>query len=84
MHTLALRVANIGIGEHSAVLRGRFRASLGWFGLGIDVRANSDDAHVVSCASCASSAVAAVVEPTDEAWLAARAAVGVPRGNRDA
>lgn len=81
MRTLALRVANIGIGEHSAVLRGRFRASLGWFGLGIDVRANSDDAHVVSCASCA---VAAVVEPTDEAWLAARAAVGVPRGNGDA
>ncbi|WP_274521920.1 hypothetical protein [Burkholderia pyrrocinia] len=31
-----------------------------------------------------SSAVIVVVEPTDETWIAARAAVRVLRGNRDA
>lgn len=81
MRTFALFVVNAGVGEHSAVLRGRIRASLGWLGSESDARANADDAHVVSFAS---SAVTVVVAPTNEASSDARAATGVPRGNRDA
>ncbi|MCR4466814.1 MULTISPECIES: acetate/propionate family kinase [unclassified Burkholderia] len=78
---LDMLVFTAGIGEHSAVLRERICASLGWLGIALDARANADHAHVVSCAS---SAVAVVVEPTNEAWVAARAAVRVLRANRDA
>ncbi|RQS63278.1 acetate/propionate family kinase [Burkholderia sp. Bp8984] len=78
---LDMLVFTAGIGEHSAVLRERICASLGWLGIVLDARANADHAHVVSCAS---SAVAVVVEPTNEAWVAARAAVRVLRANRDA
>ncbi|TGN94252.1 acetate/propionate family kinase [Burkholderia sp. USMB20] len=78
---LDMLVFTAGIGEHSAVLRERICASLGWLGIALDARANADHAHVVSCAS---SAVTVVVEPTNEAWVAARAAVRVLRANRDA
>ncbi|RQS46213.1 acetate/propionate family kinase [Burkholderia sp. Bp8990] len=78
---LDMLVFTAGIGEHSAVLRERICASLGWLGIVLDARANADHAHVVSCAS---SAVTVVVEPTNEAWVAARAAVRVLRANRDA
>ncbi|MCA8276216.1 acetate/propionate family kinase [Burkholderia sp. AU30280] len=78
---LDMLVFTAGIGEHSAVLRERICASLGWLGVDIDARANADHAQVVSSAS---SAVTVVVEPTNEAWIAARAAIGVLRGNRDA
>ncbi|KUY71408.1 acetate/propionate family kinase [Burkholderia sp. RF4-BP95] len=77
---LDMLVFTAGIGEHSAELRARICASLGWLGVALDARANAAHAHVVSCAS---SAVAVVVEPTNEAWVAARAAVRVLRGNRD-
>ncbi|AOR73156.1 acetate kinase [Burkholderia stabilis] len=78
---LDMLVFTAGIGEHSAVLRERICASLGWLGIEIDARANAANAHVVSSAS---SAVMVVVEPANEAWIAARAAVRVLRGNRDA
>ncbi|WP_321820174.1 MULTISPECIES: acetate/propionate family kinase [unclassified Burkholderia] len=78
---LDMLVFTAGIGEHSAVLRERICASLGWLGIALDARANADHAHVVSCAA---SAVAVVVEPTNEAWVAARAAVRVLRAHRDA
>ncbi|MCW3503875.1 acetate/propionate family kinase [Burkholderia cenocepacia] len=78
---LDMLVFTAGIGEHSAPLRERICASLGWLGIELDTRANVDNAHVVSSAS---SAVTVVVEPTNEAWIAARAAVRVLRGNRDA
>ncbi|WP_175951905.1 acetate/propionate family kinase [Burkholderia sp. BCC0405] len=78
---LDMLVFTAGIGEHSAVLRERICASLGWLGIDIDARANADHAQVVSSAS---SAVTVVVEPTNEAWIAACAAIGVLRGNRDA
>ncbi|RQR86695.1 MULTISPECIES: acetate/propionate family kinase [unclassified Burkholderia] len=78
---LDMLVFTAGIGEHSAVLRERICASLGWLGIALDARANADHAHVVSCAS---SAVTVVVEPTNEAWIAARAAVRVLRAHRDA
>ncbi|CAG9243017.1 Acetate kinase [Burkholderia diffusa] len=77
---LDMLVFTAGIGEHSAELRARICASLGWLGVALDARANAAHAHVVSCAS---SAVTVVVEPTNEAWVAARAAVRVLRGNRD-
>ena len=77
---LDMLVFTAGIGEHSAELRERICASLGWLGIALDARANAAHAHVVSSAS---SAVTVVVEPTNEAWIAARAAVRVLRGNRD-
>ncbi|KUY90276.1 MULTISPECIES: acetate/propionate family kinase [unclassified Burkholderia] len=77
---LDMLVFTAGIGEHSAELRARICAALGWLGVALDARANAAHAHVVSCAS---SAVTVVVEPTNEAWVAARAAVRVLRGNRD-
>ncbi|WP_205171510.1 acetate/propionate family kinase, partial [Burkholderia sp. LMG 13014] len=78
---LDMLVFTAGIGEHSAVLRERICAALGWLGIAIDPQANADHAQVVSSAS---SAVTVVVEPTNEAWIAARAAVRVLRANRDA
>ncbi|MBY4724193.1 MULTISPECIES: acetate/propionate family kinase [Burkholderia] len=78
---LDMLVFTAGIGEHSAVLRERICAALGWLGIDIDAGANADHARVVSSAS---SAVTVVVEPANEAWIAARAAVGVLRANRDA
>ncbi|MBY8604722.1 acetate/propionate family kinase [Burkholderia arboris] len=78
---LDMLVFTAGIGEHSAVLRERICASLGWLGIDIDAHANADHAQVVSSAS---SAVTVVVEPTNEAWIAARAAVRVLRGDGDA
>ncbi|CAM2175927.1 acetate/propionate family kinase [Burkholderia sp. AU19243] len=75
---LDMLVFTAGIGEHSAPLRERICAALGWLGIELDARANAAHAHVVSSAS---SAVAVVVEPTNEAWIAARAAVRVLRGN---
>ncbi|CAB3758373.1 acetate kinase [Burkholderia puraquae] len=78
---LDMLVFTAGIGEHSAVLRERICAALAWLGIEMDAHANADHAQVVSSAS---SAIAVVVEPTNEAWIAARAAVGVLRANRDA
>ncbi|MBY4866518.1 acetate/propionate family kinase [Burkholderia sp. Bp9017] len=77
---LDMLVFTAGIGEHSAPLRERICASLGWLGIELDPCANAAHAHVVSSAS---SAVTVVVEPANEAWVAARAAVRVLRGNRD-
>ncbi|WP_322025535.1 acetate/propionate family kinase [Burkholderia sp. BCC1977] len=78
---LDMLVFTAGIGEHSAELRERICTSLGWLGIALDARANAAHAHVVSSPS---SAVTVVVEPTNEAWIAARAAVRVLHGNRDA
>ncbi|AOJ76450.1 acetate/propionate family kinase [Burkholderia ubonensis] len=77
---LDMLVFTAGIGEHSSVLRERICAAFGWLGVELDTRANAAHAHVVSAAA---SAVTVVVEPTNEAWVAARAAVRVLRGNRD-
>lgn len=71
-----------GVGEHSAVLRGRICDALGWLGLEIDEDANRADASTISRAN---SRVRVVVEPTNEEWIAAAHAVlalrgGVPTG----
>ncbi|KVT41267.1 acetate/propionate family kinase [Burkholderia ubonensis] len=69
---LDMLVFTAGIGEHSAILRERICASLGWLGVEIDASANEMHEHVVSRPS---SAVTIVVEPTNEAWIAARGAI---------
>ncbi|WP_330728717.1 acetate/propionate family kinase [Burkholderia multivorans] len=78
---LDMLVFTAGIGEHSAVLRERICTSLAWLGIDVDAAANADDAHVVSSAS---SAVTVVVEPANEAWIAARAALRLLRGQSGA
>jgi acetate kinase len=61
-----------GIGEHNAVIRARVCAGLGFLGVVIDPAANAADAPVISSAS---SKLMVVVEPTNEEWVAATAAL---------
>jgi len=61
-----------GVGENSAVLRGRICGALGWLGLDIDEDANRANAATISGAN---SRVRVVVEPTNEEWIAAAHAV---------
>jgi acetate kinase len=63
-----------GIGEHSAVLRGRICAAFGWLGLELDGKANGANASTISSAR---SRVLVAVEPTNEEWIAAAHAVGL-------
>ncbi|HUL95028.1 MAG TPA: acetate/propionate family kinase [Usitatibacter sp.] len=63
-----------GIGEHSAELRARVCAALGWLGVEIDAAANARSAPVISTPS---SRVLVAVEPTDEEWIAASHAAAV-------
>jgi len=63
-----------GIGEHSAVLRERICAALGWLGLELDPKANRANAPAISGAR---SRVLVAVEPTNEEWIAASHAVGL-------
>lgn len=69
---LDMLVFTAGIGEHSAAIRERVCASLGWLGIAIDASANEVHEHVVSSSS---SAITVVVEPTNEASIAARDAM---------
>ncbi|KWK51280.1 acetate kinase [Burkholderia stagnalis] len=78
---LDMLVFTAGVGEHSAALRERICASLGWLGIDIDRSANATHAHVVSRKS---SAVTVVVEPTNEAWIAARDAMQLLQDDRRA
>jgi acetate kinase len=63
-----------GIGEHSAVLRERICAALGWLGLELDPKANAANASTLSSAR---SRVLVAVEPTNEEWIAASHAVAL-------
>ncbi|KWF30490.1 acetate/propionate family kinase [Burkholderia pseudomultivorans] len=78
---LDMLVFTAGIGEGSAAMRARICAALGWLGIALDPAANAAHAHVISSAS---SAVMVVVEPTREAWVAARDAIRLLRGESDA
>jgi acetate kinase len=69
---LDLLAFTAGIGEHSAVLRERICAALGWFGLELDPKANGANASTLSSAR---SRVLVAVEPTNEEWIAASHAV---------
>ncbi|MBS0316551.1 MAG: acetate/propionate family kinase [Proteobacteria bacterium] len=60
-----------GIGEHNPAIRGRVCASLGFLGVELDEAANAAGAPVISTPA---SRVKVVVEPTNEEWIAARAA----------
>jgi acetate kinase len=68
---LDMLVFTAGIGEHSAPVRARICGALSLFGIELDDDANRANAHVISRAT---SRVKVVVEPTNEAWIAARAA----------
>jgi len=68
---LDMLVFTAGIGEHNAVIRERVCASLGWLGVALDAEANARHAAVVSTTG---SRVRVLVEPTNEEWIAARAA----------
>lgn len=68
---LDMLVFTAGIGEHSAPIRARVCERLEWLGVELDDQANRANAHIVSCAT---SRVKVVVEPTNEAWIAARSA----------
>lgn len=68
---LDMLVFTAGIGEHSAPIRARVCRGLGLFGVDLDDDANRANAHVISHPT---SRVKVVVEPTNEAWIAARAA----------
>jgi len=57
-----------GVGEHSAVLRERICAALGWLGVELDDAANLAHAPVISQPG---SRVRVVVEATNEEWIAA-------------
>ena len=71
---LDLLAFTAGIGEHSAVLRGRICATLGWLGVELDPKANSANVPTISSAR---SRVLVAVEPTNEEWIAASHAVRV-------
>ena len=63
-----------GIGEHSAELRARICAALGWLGVTLDPDANARHAPVISTPS---GGVRVAVEPTNEEWIAASHAAAV-------
>ncbi|WEN14263.1 acetate/propionate family kinase [Rhodanobacter sp. AS-Z3] len=63
-----------GIGEHQSVIRERVCASLSFLGVVIDAQANAVNASVISSTT---SKVKVVVEPTNEEWVAATAAVSI-------
>jgi acetate kinase len=58
-----------GIGEKAAPVRARVCGALAWLGLDLDAEANARNATVISRDS---SAVTALVLPTNEEWVIAR------------
>ncbi|MFZ4873463.1 acetate/propionate family kinase [Janthinobacterium sp. Mn2066] len=66
---LDLLVFTAGIGEHSAELRRRICAELGFVGPVLDSAANAGNASVISSAD---SRIVVGVEPANEEWVAAR------------
>ena len=69
---LDLLVFSAGIGEHNAAIRERVCRGLGYLGVVLDDAANARHAATISAAG---SRVHVAVEPTNEEWIAARAAV---------
>jgi len=76
---LDMLVFTAGIGEHNATIRERVCTQLGFLGLILDANANAAHASTISAAD---SRVLVAVEPTNEEWLAARAARSVLDGWR--
>lgn len=71
---LDLLVFTAGVGEHSAAIRERVCAALGYLGLVLDDAANARHAPWISAAQ---SRVGVAVEPTNEEWIAARDAAAL-------
>jgi acetate kinase len=71
---LDLLVFTAGVGEHSAPIRERVCAALGYLGLVLDDPANARHAPWISAAQ---SRVGVAVEPTNEEWIAARDAAAL-------
>lgn len=71
---LDLLVFTAGVGEHSAAIRQRVCAALGYLGLVLDDEANARHAPWISAAQ---SRVGVAVEPTNEEWIAARDAAAL-------
>ena len=67
-------VFTAGVGEHSAAVRARVCAGLQWLGVDMDPAANQADAP---CIGTPASRVDVGVEPTNEEWVAARAAASI-------
>jgi acetate kinase len=62
-------VFTAGIGEHAPEIRARVCTQLGWLGVVLDEKANTDGADIISAAQ---SRVAVHIIPTDEEWMIAR------------
>ncbi|HEY0179408.1 MAG TPA: acetate/propionate family kinase [Dokdonella sp.] len=71
---LDLLVFTAGIGEHNAEIRARVCRELAYLGIELDDAANAANARTISTAA-ARARVA--VEPTNEEWIAARAAAAL-------
>jgi acetate kinase len=71
---LDLLAFTAGIGEHSAALRARICAGLGFLDIRLDEAANAAHASTISAPG---GRVTVVVEPTNEEWIAARHALEV-------
>jgi acetate kinase len=71
---LDMLVFTAGIGEHSAEMRARLCAPLAFMGIAIDVAENTREGAESRVISTAASRIPVVVEPTNEEWIAARAA----------
>ena len=74
LNGLDLLAFTAGIGEHQAPIRERICAGMGFLGVAIDPQANAIHAAVISSSA---SKVKVVVEPTNEEWVAATAAVAL-------
>ncbi|MGJ4730167.1 acetate/propionate family kinase [Luteimonas sp. SDU101] len=71
---LDLLVFTAGVGEHNAFVRERVCRDLAFLGIALDQGANEADAAIISAGH---SRVRVAVEPTNEEWVAARAALRV-------
>jgi acetate kinase len=69
---LDMLVFTAGVGEHNAFIRERVGAALGWLGVSLDPRANSQHAPVISLDD---SRVRVIVEPANEEWIVATQAL---------
>jgi acetate kinase len=71
---LDLLIFSAGVGEHNAVIRERVCRDLRYLGIALDETANAANAFTVSAPA---SRVIVGVEPTNEAWIAARDAMAL-------
>lgn len=73
-------VFTAGIGEHSALIRERICAQLGWLGVALDPIANQHHHSVISPAQCA---ITALVIPTDEESVIAQSTLALMHDSPD-